>query len=416
MRRISAAMLLLLLASALHAQVVLPQEVKDANARILQQKYLPQLKQIGSLVEEHQFPYAFYFSKVLDVDLEKAQRSDQRSIRFERYDGRMMLAITGNYYASYSAERMDRNARVKRTFEDIVLPLLKASVPLFANDDSFTAYAFEVSHHVRRKVMGLSTENAENAVFLLPRGAAQHLASATAPDEVQAALLESEVFVDTEPIQLWYSGSAPPLADSKRSKTEPRAKRADPPTEPATLQQTVATPEPTVSAKLMHAPEIPVRIITPKTLASLKSEYATSVSDLIGQLDGQAHFVSYAPPDFIGFHEAAYLQLSVKTTLDAPAGTSRYRVAALAFDEHISHLVRPVLARFQRSSDFDGVCFSTTVKQSGSETALAVEYFLPLHAMRCFARYDCTGQQLIDSSFLLINGERASLNLQVAEK
>jgi hypothetical protein len=30
-------------------------------------------------------------------------------------------------------------------------------------------------------------------------------------------------------------------------------------------------------------------------------------------------------------------------------------------------------------------------------------------------QFDCTGQQLIDAGFVLINGERVSLNLQAAE-
>lgn len=413
MQRINTVVLVLLLSMAAWSQIVLPQEVKDANARMLQQKNLPQLKQFTDLVEEHQFPYAFYFNQVLGIDQEHSQRGNQRSVRFERYDGRMMLAMTGNYYAAYSAERMDCNARVKRTFDDVILPLLKAAVPLFANDDSFTAYAFEVSHHVRRKVIGLPTENTENTVFLVPRGPAQHMAAATTPDQVQAALLESEVFVDAEPIQFWYAGDRPPQTPADLPSKHVRAQRTDP--EPA-QEIPLAAPAPTVSAKLMKPAEIPVRIITAKTLAELKTKYATPVSEMLNQLDPQAHFVSYAPPDFIGFHEAAFLQLSMTTLLDAPAGTSRYRLAALAFDEHISHLVRPVLVRFQQASDFDGISFSTTVKQSGTAEAIAIEYFLPLQSMRCFARYDCTGQQLIDSGFLLINGERASLNLQLAEK
>jgi hypothetical protein len=93
---------------------------------------------------------------------------------------------------------------------------------------------------------------------------------------------------------------------------------------------------------------------------------------------------------------------------------SRYYLAALAFDEHITHLVRPVLAYFPRETEFDGISFSTTIKSVNADPE-AVEFFLPFHAMRCFARYDCTGQQLIDSAIVLINGERAGLNLQVAE-
>jgi hypothetical protein len=43
------------------------------------------------------------------------------------------------------------------------------------------------------------------------------------------------------------------------------------------------------------------------------------------------------------------------------------------------------------------------------------EFFFPLSALRCYLQYDCTGQQLLDSGYVLINGERVALNLQSAE-
>jgi hypothetical protein len=35
--------------------------------------------------------------------------------------------------------------------------------------------------------------------------------------------------------------------------------------------------------------------------------------------------------------------------------------------------------------------------------------------MKCFAAYDCTGQQLLDAATIVINGERSALDLQVVE-
>ena len=52
--------------------------------------------------------------------------------------------------------------------------------------------------------------------------------------------------------------------------------------------------------------------------------------------------------------------------------------------------------------------------RDGSQTE-AVEFFFPFRMMRCFATYDCTGQQLLDSGTVVINGERAALDLQIAE-
>jgi hypothetical protein len=50
---------------------------------------------VGGQVEAHKFPYPFYFSRVLDVNLEKQKQIDQRSIRFDTRDGQMVLEITG---------------------------------------------------------------------------------------------------------------------------------------------------------------------------------------------------------------------------------------------------------------------------------------------------------------------------------
>ena len=98
---------------------------------------------------------------------------------------------------------------------------------------------------------------------------------------------------------------------------------------------------------------------------------------------------------------------------------SRYKLAAMAFDDHVAHLIRPTLAYFKEESKFDGISFSTTVHLAGRSPAAgkteAVEFFFPFRSLRCYEKYDCTGQQLIDTGVVLINGERVALNLQVAE-
>jgi hypothetical protein len=132
-------------------------------------------------------------------------------------------------------------------------------------------------------------------------------------------------------------------------------------------------------------------------------------------LDSQAHFLPHAPPTFIGFRQGAYLQLSIGTPLDAPPSASRYKLAALAFDEQVSHLVRPLLDYFPGEVDFDGVDFSSIIRLPDGSRTEAVEFFFPVRIMRCFAAYDCTGQQLLDSGTIVMNGERAKLDLEIAE-
>ena len=81
----------------------------------------------------------------------------------------------------------------------------------------------------------------------------------------------------------------------------------------------------------------------------------------------------------------------------------------------MSHLIRPLLNYFPPEVDFDGVDFSSTIHLADGSRTEAVEFFFPFRMMRCFATYDCTGQQLLDSGTVVINGERSALDLQIAE-
>jgi len=394
------------------AQIVSPLEINDAEMRELQQRYIGTLQAVAAQIESHKFPYPFYFSRVMDVDEVKQRQLDQRSIRFARFESQTVLEITGNYYASYASPPMDGNARARKTFYDVMLPLLQAAVPLFPADQDFQAFALEISHHIRGKVSGVRAENPENVVVVLPRAAAKKLVNAANVEGQQVALLEGRAYLNGEPMMLWLSEDPAP-ADWDKHVKEKQVKEKQAPVE--TPPHPSGAAEPSVAEALLKPPAMPVRLITPDTLKTLEATHQGVVGRLLKDLASQANFVSYAPPSFIGFHEGAYLQLSITTTLEAKQPVSRYGAAALAFDEHVSHLVRPVLVYFQQDSSFDGVDFSTTVKGPAIEKSLAVEFFLPFTAMRCYAQYDCNGQQLLNSGIVLINGERAGVDLQASE-
>ena len=400
--------------TSLRAQVITPVELPDPKAQHLQQRHLQTLMAIGTEIEAHKFPYPFYFSRVLDVDLPKMQLADQRSIRFDTYKGQSVLEITGNYYAAYSADRMDPYARLKETFDRVVMPMLQAEVPHFPDDSEFSAFAIEVSHHVRQKVMGVSSEQPENVTVIIPVPVAQKLVDAKSDDQKQAAILEAQVFLNGQPYSLWLQEGAPSEEWKEKYTPLPAAKKQ--PVEMRMQRRTTRRPSnPSVSANLMKTSATPMRILTPESLAGLQRQNQDAIDRLVKGLDSQAHFVAYAGPSFIGFRQGAYLQLSFRTSLEAPSGSSRYKLAALAFDEHVSHLIRPMLDYFPPEVDFDGVDFSSTVHLSDGSQAEAVEFFFPFRMMRCFATYDCTGQQLLDSGTVVINGERSALDLQIAE-
>ena len=403
-----------LLPSAL-AQVVTPVELNDPKLQRLQQRHFRTLVDIGGEIQRYKFPYPFYLSRVLDVDLAKMKDMDQRSIRFDSYKGETVLEVTGNYYASYNADTMDTEARLKTTFEQVIVPILKIEVPHFPDDSEFASFAIEISHHVREKIMGVHQEHAENVTVIIPVPSAQKLVDAKNDDQKQSAVLEARIYLNGQPYALWIH-EGPPPEDWQDRYAPPASKK--PATEAAAVvaSNQPASPSAGVSPNLLKQAPTPMRILTPEALAKLQGKYQDTIDRMVKSLDKEAHFVPYAPPSFIGFRQGAYLQLSINTQLDAPAGASRYKQAALAFDEHISHLIRPLLEFFPGDVDFDGIDFSSVIHlKSGDAKTESVEFFFPVRAMRCFASYDCTGQQLINAGTVLINGERSELDLQVAE-
>lgn len=397
---------------ALLAQVITPMELQDPKMQHLQQRHLQTLMTIGKEIEEHKFPYPFYLCRTLDVDVAKMQVADQRSIRFDAYQRSTVLAITGNYYASYSAERMDADARLKETFKQVMVPLLQVEAPHFPDDSEFSAFAIEVSHHVRRKVMNMSSEVPENVTLIMPVAAAQRFVDAKNDDDRQAAILDAQLFLNGEPYALWLRDGAPP--EEWKERNDPRSTAQVQTLTLANVPASGGTANAnSVSTNLMKPTS--QRLITPETLAGLQRQSQDSIDRMVKGLDAEAHFYAYAPPSFIGFRQSSYLQLSTSTPVDGASGTSRYKLAALAFDDHVAHLIRPLLTYFPPDVAFDGVDFSTTIHLPGDAKSEAVEFFLPYRAMRCFASYDCTGQQLLDAGTVIINGERAALDLQVAE-
>ena len=413
MRRINLiliAALSVLLAQRGLAQVVSPPEILDPQLRELQQKHMPELKAATASLASHQFPYPFYFSRKLDLSENWQKRGDQRSIQFAKFGDQTVLQVTGNYYASYSAELMSKEQRAQQTLTDVMLPILQATVSGLQPEQNMQSFALEISHHVRKKVLGVSTEQSENVVLLLPKAAAARLVATRNEDEQQAALREGSVFVNGQPLPLWPQAET---AAATPGIPPPRLGQIA-----AKIPAAVVTPAPAAATSLAATPTAATAALRPErpheTPATLQAAQQATLDRMVRDLDQTARFVGYAPPVFIDFHEGVYLQLSITTPLAETAGASRYRVAALGFDEHIVRLIRPVLSYFKDQPAFTGIDFSTSVRL-GEKTSQAVEYIFSLVSLRCYAQFDCTGQQLINSGYVLINGERVSLDLQTAE-
>jgi hypothetical protein len=399
------------------AQLLSVSRIKDAYSQTLQQKYTGPLQQLSADAAGLHFPFPFYFSQALDVDEVKQKQMAQGSIHFDRFNGQEVLQITGNYYASYSATALSAGQRARQTFQEVVLPLLKLSVADLDKSIPFDAYAFEISHHVRKKVYNVNTEGPENVVFVFSRAMGEKLARAGDVESQQAALLESDAWVNGEPITLWLIGDDAPADVQQhhlaRYNKEASAFAQEPP-ERGSLVNPKYLPSAELEKTIAENARAPKDTSTAR-LMGLQHSHQETIDRMTQEMKPSAKFVDYAPPAFIAFHGAVYLQLSVATELEQPAGSSQYKIAALAFDQHISHLLRPVTKYFNDKADFEGVDFSTTVHQSVQPNSESVEFVFPMSAVQCYAKYDCSGQELINRGMVLINGERVTLDLVRAE-
>src|ERR1700730_12663735 len=411
-------------ASAATGQVLTPAEIRDPDLRSLQQQYLNDLKVVGQDIQGLQIKYHFYLNRTLDVDESQQQHSDQRSIRFERYNGQTVVSVTGNYYAAYP-EKIGPDQRARSTFLNVVMPILKVEVPRFLTNRQVQGYAVEVSHHIVGNVMGVTVERPENLMVYLPQSGALQLLGSRDENVQQAGLMQGQVFLNAQPVNIWLNGEGPqpsPGSDPNLSSTEhsqsPAGIQVSQTDERNGGQAAVSTAAPPV-VKPNDVFVTPGRDASPQALAALQASSQEALAKLVKELDPQARFVAYASQSFVAFRQDIYLELSLNTTLPESAAGSRFKLAAMAFDDHVAHLIRPTLAYFKEEPKFDGISFSTTVhlasRSPGAGKAEAVEFFFPFTVLRCYEKYDCTGQQLIDKGVVLINGERVALDLQVAE-
>ncbi len=402
-------------------QALTPAEIKQPQMRALQEKYFQQLQTIGSEVQAHVFPYNFYFSRVLDLELAQQERADQRSLRFDIYGGMTVVELTGNYFASYASETVDKSHRALRTFQDVMMPILEIAMPVLKDNPDVEGFAMEISHRVGGKALGVRMERPENLVLVLSKNAALRLVNGKTESDRQAGLLDGQFFVNGEPFIFYLSDNAgeavrvqgqSPGSEAADRASAGRSKLANS-AGMASAQRVFPRPAAT------DPPPGPPRDTSAESLAKIQASYQKMIDLVVKEIAPQAHFVAYAPPAMVAFRKQAFLEFSLHTTLAGNLDGSRYKLAALAFDDHIAHLIRPLMAYFKGDLDFDGVAFSTTIgqqdKSPSTQGSEAVEFFFPTAALRCYETYDCTGQQLINEGSVLINGERVTMDLQTAE-
>jgi hypothetical protein len=192
-----------------------------------------------------------------------------------------------------------------------------------------------------------------------------------------------------------------------------------PPAVPVPAESAPAAPagaKPAAPRAADPSPETPR--LTQAGADRLEEKYQSQLSALAKEGAAKFHFVAYAPPTFVLFHDQIALEMTLKNSRQfAPARGSIYKRAAESFDLFLAPLLKDISERISPDVEFELFDFSVLNKLSptAKETSEAVEFICPRAELKKFVNAEITNQQLLDQSVVLVNGVRIALNLQLVE-
>jgi hypothetical protein len=431
------------------AAQVSPNEILNPDLKALEQTYFQQLIGINQSIAKIKFPFPFYLSRYVGLDPAKQAEADSRGLEFVRFQDHVILKITGNYNAAYDTLRKTQNERAAATFRSIVLPVLQVVTAALPEDLACDGIGFEISHHTRTNDRSYDFEGKETLVVVLDRPDAWALSRAGSDAERQEILNRSKVFVSGKDYGLSLTERDPvnveTLARSIPAKPDATssARSSALASHSALLKPAVSAPIPQPSAsvsapalpesapaavaaaKPASAPATPAADPPPPTSAPtqvdadrLDEKYQSQLAALAKEGAAKFHFVAYAPPTFVLFHDQIALQMTLKNSLQfGPAKGSIYKRAAQSFDLFLAPLLKDISERVSPDVEFQLFDFSVLNKLSptAKETSEAIEFICPRNALKQFVNAEITNQQLLDQSIVLVNGVRIALNLQLVE-
>jgi hypothetical protein len=422
---------------------VSPAEILNPDLKALEQTYFPQLKSINQEIAKTKFPFPFYLSRYVGLDPAQQAEADSRGLEFVRFQDRVILKVTGNYNAAYDTLRLTENERAAGTFHTVVLPVLNLMTAALPEDLSCDGIGFEISHHTRTNDRSYDFEGKETLVVVFDRDDAWAMSRAATDAGRQEILNRSKVFVsgkdfglsltEKDPLNvqaLPRSIPAKPDATSTARSTTLAARSPllktvlAPPPPSAPAPGVLQSPHPaaintaTLPAPAATDPPPAAPALTQVDADRLDEKYHSQLSALAKEGAAKFHFVDYAPPTFVIFHEQMALQMTLKNSLEfGPVKSSIYKRAAQSFDLFLAPQLKDLSGKIGADVEFQLYDLSVLNKLTPGArgTSEAIEFIFPRAALKQFVNAEITNQQLLDQSVILVNGVRVALNLQLVE-
>jgi hypothetical protein len=403
---------------------VSPAEILNPDLKALEQTYFPQLKSINQEIAKTKFPFPFYLSRYVGLDPAQQAEADSRGLEFVRFQDHVILKVTGNYNAAYDTLRLMQNERAAATFQTVVMPILNLMTAALPEDLACDGMGFEISHHTRTKDRSYDFEGKETLVVVFDRDDAWTISRAATDAARQEILNRSKVFISGKDFGLSLTGKDPlnvqALPRSIPAKPDATSTaRSSTLASRSSLLKSVLAPPPAPFPALGAADPPPADPARTQADADRQDEkYHSQLAVLAKVGAAKFHFVDYAPPAFVIFHEQMALQMTLKNSLQfGPAKSSIYKRAAQSFDLFLAPKLKDLSEKIGADVEFQFFDFAVLNKLSpGTKgSSEAIEFVCPRTALKQFVNAEITNQQLLDQSVILVNGVRIALNLQLVE-
>ncbi len=420
---------------------VSPAEILNPDLKALEQSYFPQLKSINQEIARTKFPFPFYLSRYVGLDPAKQAETDSRGLEFVRFQDRVILKVSGNYNAAYDTLRLTQNERAAATLRTVVMPILNLMTAALPEDFSCDGLGFEISHHTRTKDRSYDFEGKENLVVVFDRDDAWAMSRAANDAARQEILNRSKVFVSGTDFGLSLIEKDPlnvqalPRSIPAKPDATSTARSATAVGRSSLLKSTLSpgsglpavSPDKVAVSPIPSGPASPPVAADPPPVASpltqtdadrLEEKYHSQLAALAKEGSAKFHFVDYAPPTFVIFHEQMALQMTLKNSLEfGPTKSSIYKRAAQSFDLFLAPQLKDLSGKIGSDVEFQLYDLSVLNKLTpgAKGTSEAIEFICPRPALKQFVNAEITNQQLLDQSIVLVNGVRIGLNLQLVE-
>ena len=420
---------------------VSPSEILNPDLKALEESYFQQLKALNQSIAKTKFPFPFYLSRYVGLDPAQQAEADSRGLEFVRFQDRVILKVTGNYNAAYDTARLTRNERAVSTFRAVVLPILEILAASLPQDLACDGIGFEISHHTRTRDRSYDYEGKEILVVVLDRNEAWALSRASTDPQRQEVVNRSKVYVSGSEFGLSLSErdplnvqalprsvpAKPDATSTARSSTA--AGRSSllksnlslssaPPAAPSPAHAISEDANPALPPTKAVDPQLAAPPPTQADADRLAEKYHLQLAALAKEGAAKYHFVDYAPPAFVVFHDQMALQMTLRNSIQfGPVRGSIYKRAAQSFDLFLAPQLKDLSDRISPDLEVQFFDFSVLNRLSpgAKGTSEAIEFICPRTALKQFVNAEITNQQLLDQSVILVNGVRIALNLQLVE-